>query len=156
MYIQSYFITNKKRRYLNKRQRITKEQSRETVNIGYTKHKTKTNNPEKLSTLDTQDEDKQSRETVNIRYTRHKTKTNNPEKLSTLDTQNARRRQTKQKTQHITIYANKQKYREQDMSPPINNWRQVKTNRIHFVIQCKKSLKIIRKSKTAKQHNDQR
>jgi hypothetical protein len=28
-----------------------------------------------------------------------------------------------QKTQHITIYANKQKYREQDMSPPINNWR---------------------------------
>ena len=71
----------------------------------------------------TQDEDKQSRETVNIRYTRHKTKTNNPEKLSTLDTQNARRRQTKQKTQHITIYANKQKYREQDMSPPINNWR---------------------------------
>jgi hypothetical protein len=35
-----------------------------------TRHKTKTNNPEKLSTLDTQDEDKQSRETVNIRYTR--------------------------------------------------------------------------------------
>jgi sortase (surface protein transpeptidase) len=53
----------------------------------YKVHKTKTNNPEKLSTLDTQDEDKQSRETVNIRYTRHKTKTNNPEKLSTLDTQ---------------------------------------------------------------------
>jgi hypothetical protein len=30
-------------------------QSRETGNIGYTRHKTKANNPEKLATLDTQD-----------------------------------------------------------------------------------------------------
>jgi ribosomal protein L33 len=87
-------------------------------NIGYTRHKTKTNNPEKPATLGTQDirrrqtiqrnwqhwvhktegEDKQSRETGNIGYTRHKAKTNNPEKLATLGTQDIRRRQTIQKS----------------------------------------------------------
>jgi ribosomal protein L33 len=86
------------------------KQSRETGNIGYTRHKTKVNNPEKLATLDTQDtrrmqtiqrnwqhwvhktqdEGKQSRETGNIGYTRHKTKANNPEKLATLGTQDTR------------------------------------------------------------------
>jgi ribosomal protein L33 len=83
------------------------KQSRGTGNIGYTRHKTKVNNPEKLTILDTQDkrprqtiqrnwqhwvhktqhEGKQSRETDNIGYTRHNTKVNNPEKLTILDTQ---------------------------------------------------------------------
>jgi hypothetical protein len=48
------------------------KQSRETGNIGYTRHKTKENNPEKLAALDTQDEGKQSRETGNIGYTRRR------------------------------------------------------------------------------------
>jgi predicted esterase YcpF (UPF0227 family) len=45
-----------------------------TVSLDYLSSScvTKTNNPEKLSTLDTQDEDKQSRETVNIGYTRRR------------------------------------------------------------------------------------
>jgi hypothetical protein len=63
-------------------------------------HKRKTNNPEKLATYGTQEEDKQSKETGNIWYTRgrqtiqrnwqhmvHKRKTNNPEKLATYGTQ---------------------------------------------------------------------
>ena len=88
-------------------------QSRETGNIWYTRHRTKTNktegqsgmdNPEKLATFGTQDTGRrqtklrgnlwngQSRETGNIWYTRHRTKTNktegqsrmdNPEKLAT-------------------------------------------------------------------------
>ena len=82
-----------------------RRQSRDTGNIGYTRHRTKTiqrhwqhwvnktqdeDNPETLATLGTQDEDnpetlatlgtqdtgrRQSRETGNIGYTRHRTKT---------------------------------------------------------------------------------
>ena len=91
-------------------------QSRETGNIWYTTHRTKTNktegqsrmdNPEKLTTFGTQDkgrrqtklrgnEEWQSRETGNIWYTRHRMKTrktkgksrmDNPEKLATFGTQ---------------------------------------------------------------------
>ena len=40
------------------------KQSRETGNIGYTRHKTKENNPEKLATLGTQDEGKQIKNTT--------------------------------------------------------------------------------------------
>ena len=57
---------------INKRQRIPKWQS-------------KMDNPEKLATQSTQDEEKQSREIGNIRV--HKTKKNNPEKLATQSTQ---------------------------------------------------------------------
>ena len=73
-----------------------RENRRETGYIGYTSHRTKTNNQEKLATLGTQatgrrqtiqrnwqhwvhkppDEDKQSRDTGNIGYTSHRTKTN--------------------------------------------------------------------------------
>ena len=72
---------------------IKNAQSRDTGNIRYTRHRTKTNrpsrmyNPETLATLDTQDtgqrqtkqgaiKNVQSRDTGNIRYTRHRTKTN--------------------------------------------------------------------------------
>jgi hypothetical protein len=61
------------------RDKQTKPQYRDTVNIGYTRHRAKTN---KQKT--------QHRDTVNIGYTRHRTKTNkqkhNTEILSTLGT----------------------------------------------------------------------
>ena len=73
-----------------------------------------TNNPETLSTLDTQDTgwkqiiqrhcqhwahkiqdgNKQSRDTVNTGHTRYMMETNNPETLSTLDTQDTGWKQT--------------------------------------------------------------
>ena len=66
------------------------------------------NNPEKLATQGTQDEEKQSRKTGNIGYTRrrktiqknwqhrvHKTKKNNPEKLATQGTQDEEKQSRK-------------------------------------------------------------
>jgi hypothetical protein len=77
------------------------KQSRDTVNTGHTRYRKKTNNPETLSTLGTQDRgrkqtiqrhcehwahkiqdgNKQSRDTVNSGHTRYRKKTNNPETL---------------------------------------------------------------------------
>ena len=93
------------------------KQSRDTGNIGHTKHRTKTNNPETLATSGTQntgpgqtiqrhwqhrvhktqDKDKQSRDTGNIGYTKHRTKTSNPETLATSGTQNTGQGQTIQR-----------------------------------------------------------
>jgi hypothetical protein len=81
---------------------IKNGQSRETGNIGYTRHRTKTNktrgNQEWTIQRNwqhwvhkTQDEDKQNKGQSRI---------DNPEKLATLGTQDTGRRQTKQKTQH--------------------------------------------------------
>ena len=103
------------------RKQWSKTQHRDTVNIGYTKHRIKT----KQNTIQrycqhwvhqTQDKDKktQHRDTVNIGYTRHRTETNKTktqhrntqywiqdtqqrEILVTLDTQDTGGRQTKQK-----------------------------------------------------------
>ena len=70
------------------------KQSRDTVNVGYTRHRTKTNNPETLSTWGTQDTGRrQSRDTVNVGYTRTQDE-DNPETLSTWGTQDTGRRQT--------------------------------------------------------------
>ena len=61
---------------------IKNVQSRDTGNIRYTRHRTKTNKTRgQESRIETQDKDKQnkgpqSRDTGNIRYTRHRTKTN--------------------------------------------------------------------------------
>ena len=55
-------------------------QSRETGNIWYTRHRTKTNKTEGQSVLNGQ-----SRETGNIWYTRHWTKTNKTEGQSRMD-----------------------------------------------------------------------
>jgi hypothetical protein len=71
----------------------------------------KPDNPEKLATLGTQDEEKQNttqpRETGNIGYTRRrKTKQkHNPEKLATLGTQD----EEKQNKNTTPLYANKHK-----------------------------------------------
>ena len=82
------------------------KQSRNTVNTGHTRNRTKTNNRVTLATLGTQetgrrqtiewhcqhwahkkqDEDKQSSDTVNTGHTRNRTMTSNPETLSTLGT----------------------------------------------------------------------
>ena len=73
---------------------INNEQSRETGNIGYTRHRTKTN---KQKT--------QHRDTVNIGYTRLRTKINKQTKTQYRDTVNIgytrhRTKTNKQKTQH--------------------------------------------------------
>jgi hypothetical protein len=105
------------------------KQSRETGNIGYTKHKTKTIQRNWQHWVHkTQDEHKQSRETGNIGYTKHKTKTiqrnwqhwvhktqdeDNPEKLATLGTQNTRQNK-KNTTRYVldTTMPNKHKQRK--------------------------------------------
>jgi len=91
--------------------------SRDTGNIGHTRHSTKTNNPETRGTLATQDtvrrqtiqrhgdhwsnkthyNDKPSKDTGNIGPTRHSTKKNHPETQGTLVTQDTVRRQTIQR-----------------------------------------------------------
>jgi hypothetical protein len=72
------------------------KQSRDTVNVWYTRHRTKTDNLETLSTWGTQNTGRrQSRDTVNVGYTRHRTKTNNLETLSTWGTQDTGRRQSR-------------------------------------------------------------
>ena len=92
---------------------IRNGQSRDTVNVGYTRHRTKTNNLETLSTWGTQARGRrQYRDTVNVGYTRHRTKTiqrhcqrgvhktedeDNPETLSSWGTQDTGRRQTIQR-----------------------------------------------------------
>jgi hypothetical protein len=94
------FGTQDTRRRQTKLRAMKNGQSRETGDIGYTRHRTKTNktegqsrmdNPEKLATFG------------NIWYTRHWKKTNktevqsrmdNPEKLTTFGTQDGGRRQT--------------------------------------------------------------
>ena len=74
-------------------------------------HKTKKNNPQKLATQDTQDEEKQFRETGNIEYTR--------------------RRKIKQKTQHTMCWtplcANENKYGKKRHDPSYKQ-QEVKTN----------------------------
>jgi hypothetical protein len=62
---------------LEKTERAIKNgQSRETVNVGYTRHRTKTIQRHcQRGVHKTQDEDKQSRDTVNVRYTSQRTKT---------------------------------------------------------------------------------
>jgi len=93
------------------------KQSRNTGNIGHTRHSTTTNHPETRGTLVTQDtvrgqpikrhgehwsrktqyEDNQLGDTGNIDHKRHSTKTNNPETGGTLGTQDTVRRQTIQR-----------------------------------------------------------
>ena len=99
---------------------IKNVQSRDTGNIRYTRHRTKTNKTRghqecttqsNMATLDTQDtgqrqtkqgaiKNVQSRDTGNIRYTRHRTKTNktrgHQEIQSTDTTQDTGQRQRKQ------------------------------------------------------------
>jgi hypothetical protein len=85
------------------------KQSRNTVHIGQTRHRTKTMERQcQHWAHQTQDEDKQSRDTVNAGHTRHRTKTNNPETLSTLGTQVPGWKET------IQIHCQHRKHKTQD------------------------------------------
>jgi hypothetical protein len=60
------------------------KEPRDIGNIGYTRHRTKTN---KTQNHNTKHKNGQPRDIGNIGYTRHMTKTNNLETLATLGTQ---------------------------------------------------------------------
>ena len=88
---------------------IKNGQSRDTGNIGYTRHRTnkcqrkpkwqsRMDNSETLATLGTQDTGQ-----INVRENREHSRMDNPETLATLGSQYTGRRKTNRKTQHGKI-----------------------------------------------------
>jgi len=112
--------------------------SRDTGNIGHTKHSTNTNNSEKQGTLVTQDtvqrqtiqrhgkhwshktqyEDKPPRDTGNIGHARHSTMTNHPETRGTLITQDTVPIQTIQR--HREHWSHKTQYDDKKSRDTVN------------------------------------